>query len=178
MIPPGKSMDTMLAEGEIPAMINPYIPRPIVSGDARVTRLFPDYRKSSVITFGKTGIFPIMHVTVIKQEIVDKYPLGGCEWLGEGLREGQASLLSTGGEPENCPLAWFSHQWNAKSVRFWAPIPGPTVSAKRTEKSRDHHALLPSTGPGRQRNAYRRSCSSIPTLAMPAATKVTINSKR
>ena len=32
MIPQGKHMDTMLAEGEIPAMINPYIPRPIVNG--------------------------------------------------------------------------------------------------------------------------------------------------
>ena len=41
MIPPDKSMDTMLAEGEIPAMINPYIPKPIVSGDdgSTVSRL-------------------------------------------------------------------------------------------------------------------------------------------
>ena len=42
MIPAGKSLDAMLAEGEIPAMINPYIPKPIVSGDKRVARLFPN----------------------------------------------------------------------------------------------------------------------------------------
>ena len=56
-------MDTMLAEGEIPAMINPYIPRPIVSGDERVTRLFPDYKEVEREYFRQTGIFPIMHVT-------------------------------------------------------------------------------------------------------------------
>jgi hypothetical protein len=43
MIPHGKSMDAMLAEGEIPAMINPYIPEPIVHGDKGIARLFPDY---------------------------------------------------------------------------------------------------------------------------------------
>src|SRR5919109_643136 len=61
MIPPNKSMDAMLAEGEIPAMINPYIPRPIVSGDERVSRLFPDYKEVEREYFQQTGIFPIMH---------------------------------------------------------------------------------------------------------------------
>ncbi len=64
----------MLAEGEIPAMINPYIPEPIVNGDKRVARLFPDYKTVEREYFQQTGIFPIMHVTVMKQEIVDKYP--------------------------------------------------------------------------------------------------------
>jgi 4,5-dihydroxyphthalate decarboxylase len=55
-------------------MINPYIPQPIVDGDKRVARLFPNYKETEIEYFRKTGIFPIMHVTVIKREIVDKYP--------------------------------------------------------------------------------------------------------
>lgn len=45
-----------------------------VGGDERVVRLFPDYKEVERQYFKQTGIFPIMHVTVIKQEIVDKYP--------------------------------------------------------------------------------------------------------
>ena len=63
MIPPAKSMDAMLAEGEIPAMINPYIPEPMVQGDRRVARLFPDYKAVEREYFQKTGIFPIQSST-------------------------------------------------------------------------------------------------------------------
>ena len=35
---------------------------------------FPTTRTVELAYFRKTGIFPIMHVTTIKQEIVDKYP--------------------------------------------------------------------------------------------------------
>ena len=100
MIPQGKHMDTMLAEGEIPAMINPYIPRPIVNGDPRVARLFPDYKQVERDYFQQTGIFPIMHVTVMKQEIVEKYPVGRGQ-PGQSLREGKAGLLSTSRQPED-----------------------------------------------------------------------------
>ena len=70
----GKSLSDMLADGEIPAMISPTIPRPFTLGDKRIARLFPDYKKIEIDYFRATGIFPIMHVTTIRQEIVDKYP--------------------------------------------------------------------------------------------------------
>src|SRR5436305_4527136 len=69
-----KSLSTMLADGDLPAMISPTIPRPFTQGDKRIARLFPDYKQIEMDYFRETGIFPIMHVTTIKQEIVDKYP--------------------------------------------------------------------------------------------------------
>src|SRR5262249_33645029 len=60
--------------GDMPAMISPTIPAPFVAGDRRIARLFPDYKQIEIAYFHATGIFPIMHVTTIKQEIVDKYP--------------------------------------------------------------------------------------------------------
>jgi 4,5-dihydroxyphthalate decarboxylase len=105
MIAPGKSMDAMLAEGEIPAMINPYIPEPIVKGDPRVERLFPDYQAVEREYFQQTGIFPIMHVTVIKQEIVDKYP-----WAAVGLvkafEKAKNIAYKRVANPRITPLAW------------------------------------------------------------------------
>jgi 4,5-dihydroxyphthalate decarboxylase len=74
MIAPGKKLDVMLAEGEIPAMLSPELPRLFLAGDKRIVRLFPNYKDIELAYFRKTGIFPIMHVTTIRQEIVDKYP--------------------------------------------------------------------------------------------------------
>jgi 4,5-dihydroxyphthalate decarboxylase len=36
-----KSLSDMLADGDIPAMISPNLPRPFVQGDKRIARLFP-----------------------------------------------------------------------------------------------------------------------------------------
>jgi 4,5-dihydroxyphthalate decarboxylase len=69
-----KSLSQMLADGEIPAMISPTLPKPFVEGDKRIARLFGDYKNVELDYFRQTGIFPIMHVTTVKQEIVDKYP--------------------------------------------------------------------------------------------------------
>jgi 4,5-dihydroxyphthalate decarboxylase len=69
-----KSLSDMLADGDIPAMISPTIPKPFTQGDKRIARLFPDYKAIEIEYFKSTGIFPIMHVTTIRQEIVDQYP--------------------------------------------------------------------------------------------------------
>jgi 4,5-dihydroxyphthalate decarboxylase len=111
MIPPGKSMDAMLAEGEIPAMINPYIPKPIVEDDPRVTRLFSNYKEVELEYFKQTGIFPIMHVTVIRQDIVEKYP-----WvptvLAKAFEQAKQMAYRRVVNPRIMPLAWFSHAWD------------------------------------------------------------------
>jgi 4,5-dihydroxyphthalate decarboxylase len=75
-----KTLGEMLADGDIKAMISPTLPKPFVQGDTRIQRLFQDYKQVEVDYFKSTGIFPIMHVTTIKQEIVDKYP-----WVATNL---------------------------------------------------------------------------------------------
>lgn len=75
-----KSLSDMLADGDIPAMISPTLPKPFVQGDKRIVRLFADYKNVEIDYFRQTGIFPIMHVTTVKQEIVNKYP-----WIATNL---------------------------------------------------------------------------------------------
>ena len=69
-----KSLSDMLADGDIPAMISPTLPKAFVQGDKRIARLFADYKNVEIDYFRQTGIFPIMHVTTVKQDIVDRYP--------------------------------------------------------------------------------------------------------
>ena len=58
-----KSLSDMLADGDLPAMISPTIPKPFTMGDKRIARLFPDYKQIEIDYFRATGMFPIMHVT-------------------------------------------------------------------------------------------------------------------
>ena len=100
-----KSLSDMLADGELPAMISPTIPRPFAAGDKRIARLFPNYKEIEIDYFRATGIFPIMHVTTIRQEIADKYP-----WVATNLVKAfEAAKLAAYrrvANPRMVPLAW------------------------------------------------------------------------
>jgi 4,5-dihydroxyphthalate decarboxylase len=100
-----KSLNDMLADGDIPAMISPTIPRPFVMGDKRVARLFPDYKQVEIDYYRETGIFPIMHVTTIRQEIVDKYPWVTTN-LVKALEASKQMAYRRVQNPRMVPLAW------------------------------------------------------------------------
>jgi hypothetical protein len=105
MIPPGKQLDVMLAEGEIPAMLSPELPPLFLKGDKRIVRLFPNYKDVELAYFRRTGIFPIMHVTTIRQEIVDKYP-----WVPTNLVKAFEAAKNLAyrriANPRMVPIAW------------------------------------------------------------------------
>jgi 4,5-dihydroxyphthalate decarboxylase len=100
-----KSLSDMLADGDLPAMISPTIPRPFAMGDNRITRLFPDYKQIETDYFRSTGIFPIMHVTTIKQEIVDKYPWVTTN-LVKAFEQAKHVAYRRVANPRMVPLAW------------------------------------------------------------------------
>ena len=74
-------------------------------GDKRIARLFPDYKAIELDYFRKTGIFPIMHVTTIKQEIVDKYPWVATN-LVKAFEEAKHIAYRRIANPRVVPLAW------------------------------------------------------------------------
>jgi 4,5-dihydroxyphthalate decarboxylase len=100
-----KSLSDMLADGDIPAMISPTIPRPFTLGDKRIARLFPDYKQIELDYFRSTGIFPIMHVTTIRQEIVDKYPWVTTN-LVKAFEASKQMAYRRVQNPRMVPLAW------------------------------------------------------------------------
>jgi 4,5-dihydroxyphthalate decarboxylase len=110
MIPEGKRLDVMLAEGEIPAMLSPDLPKRFIEGDKRIVRLFPDYKSVEIEFFKNTGIFPIMHVTVIRQEIVDKYPWVATN-LVQAFEAAKALAYRHIANPRSVPLAWVRTAW-------------------------------------------------------------------
>jgi 4,5-dihydroxyphthalate decarboxylase len=105
IIPRGMSMATLWAVVEFRAMNNPITPYPSDLGDPRFARLFPDYPAVERKYFQQTGIFPIMHVTVIKQEIVDKYPWAAVS-LVKAFDKAKAIAYKRVANPRITPLAW------------------------------------------------------------------------
>ena len=87
-MPPGVRLDSkndrtlneMIASGEIDAMMSPRMPTCFLEGAPNVRRLFPNYRQAEMEYFAKTGLFPIMHVIVIKRAIYEKDP-----WVAQAL---------------------------------------------------------------------------------------------
>jgi len=105
-IPADRSVETMLVEGELDALIHPEIIQPILDKDHRVSRLFPNYRDLEIDYYKRTGIFPIMHTTAIKQEIVDKYPWIAIN-LMQAFEESKKAAYKRMENPRIVPLAWF-----------------------------------------------------------------------
>ena len=170
MIPAGNHMDTMLAEGEIPAMINPYIPqadrqwRP-----AGVAICFPTTKTVEREYFQQTGIFPIMHVTVIKQEIVDKYPWAAVS-LAKAFEKAKQLCYQRVVNPRIVPLAWFAHQWQEERKVLGAD---PWVYGLGEANRKNLETVIRycyQQGLTRKRGPST-NCFSIPIRATPAAMK-------
>jgi len=100
-----KPLSQMLADGELPAMISPTLPAPFVQGDKRIARLFPDYKQIEIDYFRATGIFPIMHVTTIRREIVEKHPWVATN-LVKAFEQAKQIAYRRVANPRMIPLAW------------------------------------------------------------------------
>jgi 4,5-dihydroxyphthalate decarboxylase len=109
-LPNDKSVESMLAEGELDAVFHSDLIKPFVAGDPRVTRLFPDHKAEEMAYFKRTGIFPIMHVLSIRKSLVDEHP-----WLAVNLfrafNESKVAAMKRMTNPRIVPLAWYRDTW-------------------------------------------------------------------
>jgi 4,5-dihydroxyphthalate decarboxylase len=77
--PEGKSINDLLIEGSVDAYFGARQPKCYKTHD-HIVRLFPDYRKEERKFYDRTGIFPIMHCLVMKEEMHLQNP-----WIAENM---------------------------------------------------------------------------------------------
>ncbi len=104
-VPQGVRAETMLLDGDLDAILSPDLPHAFLNGDKRIARLFADNKGAEVAYYKATGIFPIMHVTLIKREIVERHP-----WVPANLMKAfdaaKESAYRRVLNPRNMALAW------------------------------------------------------------------------
>jgi len=79
-IPADETLSAMLGAGTLDAIMAPRMPAPFAEGSPLVRRLFPDYRTVEEEYFRRTGLFPIMHFVVIREDVYR-----ANRWIAESL---------------------------------------------------------------------------------------------
>lgn len=69
-----RTIDEMLADGSVDASLNPYGSALLEDPGSVVHRLYPDPLAAETEYFGRTGIYPIMHLVVIKRDLYERHP--------------------------------------------------------------------------------------------------------
>ena len=104
-IPEDTTLSAMLANGGIDALYSPRVPSSFRPGGP-VRRLFTDPVAAEKEYFSETGIFPIMHVVVVRRDVYEQYP-----WVAQSLTK--ALHLAK--------RAAMAHLYDSSALRFTLP---------------------------------------------------------
>lgn len=133
LLPRDKSVETMLAEGELDAVFHSDLIKPFLAKDARVARLFADARAEEMAYYKRTGIFPIMHVLGIRQALIERHP-----WLAINLyrafSEAKTLAMKRIANPRIVPLAWYRAAWEEQE-RVLGPDPWEYGMSEKNRKN-------------------------------------------
>ena len=93
-------------------LLSPDLIRPLTAGDKRVGAAVSELQGGGDrLLSSKTGIFPIMHVVGIKQEIVERHPWVAHQSLHRRSSSPSRSPWSGMENPRIVPLAWYREGW-------------------------------------------------------------------
>jgi 4,5-dihydroxyphthalate decarboxylase len=102
---PDQNLNTKLVEGEVDALIFPEMPTAFKQGNQRVRRLFEDAKAEEQRFYRATGLFPLMHTVVIKEELLER-----CPWVARSLlkafRASKELAWQRMEDPRTVSLAW------------------------------------------------------------------------
>lgn len=114
-LPPDRSVEAMLVEGELDAVLHSDLIEPLIKKDKRVARLFRDHKAEEQAYFKKTGIFPIMHVVALRRELVEQHPWVPIN-LYRAFEQSKAIAMKRMENPRIAPLAWYREAWEEQQA--------------------------------------------------------------
>ena len=73
-------VERMFDAGELDALLSLYIPNAFLQGAPHIARLWPNFKDVEQDYYRRTGIFPIMHTVVVREDVYREHP-----WVAESL---------------------------------------------------------------------------------------------
>ena len=123
----GRPLAEQLLAGEIDAILGTFVDE-ACRRHRDIVRLFPDYRARERDWFERTGIFPIMHLVVIRKDVHARHP-----WVARRLFDAMVAAKSRAQEQlrasnaQAVMLPWLLDDLEEVD-RVLAATPGPTAS--------------------------------------------------
>ena len=121
--PSPRRVDQLLDDGEIDAYMLPTIGRSFRSGTGPGRRLWPNFREIETAYYRRTGIFPIRHMVVVKDEILNRHPWVAMS-LVRAFEEAKRLGLQHVSDERRSFLAWYGAQLEEERELF-GPDPWP-----------------------------------------------------
>ena len=118
----GKTLSDMLVSGDIDALLTAQVPVPFVKRVPQVKRLFANPREVEADHFKRTGIFPIMHVMILRAEFYKRHP-----WVAQSLYKALVDAKA------HCMNAVFKND----AIHSALPWAGPHAEEVRTLMGQD-----------------------------------------
>ncbi len=104
-VPEGDTIERMLLDGGLDALIYPENLPSFVRGDPRVRRMFTRPKQVERDYFQRTGNFPIMHTVVIRNKVLHAAPWVSVSML-HAFREAKEQCYRRLADPRQIALAW------------------------------------------------------------------------
>lgn len=104
-VPAGVNIDRMLVDGQLDAAIYPEALPSFARGDPRVGRLFQRPKEVEREYFQRTGVFPIMHTVVVRNDVLRSFPWVAVSML-RAFREAKECCYQRLSDPRQTALAW------------------------------------------------------------------------
>ncbi len=115
------SLQNMLLEGKLEALISPDYPAAFLSDSPKVRQLFSQPQEEEIKYYRETGIFPIMHILMMRENLVRDHLWAAssiCSAFNEAKRVANQRLKN----PRVLPIAWHSDVMREQS-RILGPDP-------------------------------------------------------
>jgi len=121
--PGGTRLQNLLVTGEIDAMMYPDMVEAFREGAGTLRRLFPNYVEVESDYFRRTGYFPIMHVMVIRREVIERYPWVGITMM-KAFERAKHVCYDYIRDQRKSSLAFFGAAWEQQQA-LMGPDPWP-----------------------------------------------------
>lgn len=104
-IPEDRDFEEMLKTGELDAALHPAMLESMKTEGSGVERVFENSMEVEIEYFQETGVFPIMHVVVIRDDVLEEHP-----WVAqnmyEAFEEARDVAMNKIEDPRWTALAW------------------------------------------------------------------------